>query len=128
MKKDFDTWNRRKKIIHERERVPYFHEREIWWCSLGMNIGFEQDGGEKFERPMLIIKKFNQEIFWALPLTRSGKRNKYYFFLSRKESSTVILSQLRLVSAKRLERLMYKLSKKEFKSILSQVKNFFPKV
>ena len=37
---------------------------EIWMCALGKNIGREQNGGgESFSRPMLVIKKFNNEIF-----------------------------------------------------------------
>jgi mRNA interferase MazF len=128
MKKDFEVWNKKKKIIHERENVPFFHEREIWWCSLGLNVGYEQDGGEKFERPVLVIKKFNRDVFWALPLTTSDKRNQYYFPIGGQEGSAVILSQLRLVSSKRLERLMYKLPKNQFKKILAQVQQFFPKL
>ncbi|MBU2219125.1 hypothetical protein KKG15_01365 [Patescibacteria group bacterium] len=40
--KDFDAWNIQKKKIHSRDEKILFHEREIWWCSLGVNIGFEQ--------------------------------------------------------------------------------------
>ena len=38
--KDFDRWNEQKKKLHDGEREVLFHEREIWWCSLGVNIGF----------------------------------------------------------------------------------------
>lgn len=42
-----------------------FREQEIWWCSLGENIGCEEDGkNELFERPVLILRKFNHEMFW----------------------------------------------------------------
>lgn len=46
MKKDFDKWNNRKKIIDQKEisNQMFFNEREIWWGSLGVNIGYEQDG------------------------------------------------------------------------------------
>ncbi|MFH1170496.1 MAG: hypothetical protein V1704_02965 [Candidatus Vogelbacteria bacterium] len=48
MKKDFDQWNERKKGLHNRDRVPFYHEREIWWCALGVNIGSEQDGSKEY--------------------------------------------------------------------------------
>src|SRR3989344_2616537 len=128
MHKDFNKWNEKKKVIHNRGNTPFFHEREVWWCTLGLNVGYEQDGGDKFERPILIVKKFNRDVLWALPLTTSAKRNEYYFPISGQEGSAVILSQLRLVSSKRLERLMYKLPKGQFKQILAQIQQFFPKV
>jgi hypothetical protein len=63
MKKDFDGWIKKKKSLHEssKEKAAYFYEREIWWCSIGINIGFEQDGkNEHFERPVLVLRKFNR--------------------------------------------------------------------
>ena len=80
--KDFDLWNNKKKIIDQKEisEQMFFNEREIWWGSLGINIGFEQDGkNEEFERPLLIIKKFNRSVVWVVPLTTSDKSNKFYF-------------------------------------------------
>jgi hypothetical protein len=43
MEKDFDQWNSLKKQLNENERIFYAHPREIWWCSLGINIGAEID-------------------------------------------------------------------------------------
>jgi hypothetical protein len=56
MQKDFDRWNERKKIIHDSGENKLYHAREIWWCSLGVNIGSEQDGdNENYTRPVLIL-------------------------------------------------------------------------
>lgn len=99
------------KINNDKKR-PFFHEREVWFSSLGENIGFEQDGsGEKFLRPMLVLRKFNNEVVWVLPLTRTDKTGKYYFRISLvtddgrtdDRPSVIILTQLRLVDAKRLQ-------------------------
>ena len=126
MAKDFDTWNKQKKNINGREHSPLFHEREVWWCSLGLNIGYEQDGGEIFERPVLVIKKFSKDILWILPLTNSHKQNQYYIKLATGTSS-IVLSQLRLISAKRLERFLYKLPEDQFAGILIRLQGFFPR-
>lgn len=80
-KKDYKSWTPIKRTLHNTEEVRlFFHEREIWYCHLGENIGFEQDGrGEQFLRPIVIIRKFNNEIFWGLPLTRAQKDLPFYF-------------------------------------------------
>lgn len=103
--KNFDDWAIQKKIIQDEENPLYFHEGDIWWCKLGTNIGFEQDGkGKTFSRPILIVKKFNQFVFWAVPLSTKLKDNKYYFPFegSDGEVRSAIISQLKLVSIKRL--------------------------
>jgi mRNA interferase MazF len=129
MEKDFDAWNEQKKKINARDSDAFFHEREVWWCSLGVNIGFEQDGtNELFERPVLIVKKFNRDVLWILPLTRSDKENRYYVPITvGDENSTVILSQLRLISSKRLQRYMHKLPQGQFKHIVRLLEQFLPR-
>ncbi len=50
MEKDFNKWNDKKNSINDISDIPNFHEREIWICFLGLNIGFEQDGaGDNFD-------------------------------------------------------------------------------
>lgn len=105
MFKNFWDWHRQKNLLELREKRLYFHEREIWWCNLGLNIGFEQDGkGNKYLRPVIIFRKFNNEVFWAIPLTTKKKNNRFYFKIDNKNSFErfAILSQLKLMDAKRL--------------------------
>lgn len=105
MQKDFDEWNERKKFINdELDTLPY-QERDIWWCSIGINIGFEEDGdGERSERPVLIIHGFSRHICWAIPLTTSMKENPYHFQLGivNGEPSSAIISQMRPIDTQRL--------------------------
>ncbi|OGH69551.1 MAG: hypothetical protein A3C90_00350 [Candidatus Magasanikbacteria bacterium RIFCSPHIGHO2_02_FULL_51_14] len=115
--KRFDAWNTLKKNIHAGERVPLFHEREIWWCALGANVGFEQDGkNELFERPVLVLKKFNRYVLFILPLTRSRRRTAYTYDMGHNDSA-IILSQVRLVSSKRLLRRMRKMAVWQFNEV-----------
>lgn len=105
MKKEFDAWNERKKKLNDRAQAVFFHEREIWFAHLGTNIGFEQDGkGENFGRPILIFRKFNNKVFWGVPLTTREKEGKFYLPIELGDGLTrrAILSQLRLFDAKRL--------------------------
>ena len=102
----------------------YFKERQIWWASLGANIGFEQDGkNDKFERPVLIFKKFNKYMAWCLPLTSKPKEGKYYYWFNYKDQrGTILLSQIRAISSKRLIRKIGILSYEDFKKVRELVK------
>ena len=105
MQKDFKKWIQSKQIVHnERPRI-FFKEREVWFSYVGENIGFEQDGrGDEYLRPVLVLKKFNKEVCWVVPLTRNQKKGAYYFsFTLNNEISTAVLSQIKLVDAKRLK-------------------------
>lgn len=102
----FIEWTKLKVRLHIDERVFYFREKEIWWASLGANIGHEQNGkNHTYERPILILKKFNRHLLWSLPLTSKEKEGDYYFDLKNAGfESRIILSQLKLISSKRLIR------------------------
>ena len=106
MQKDFDAWNDKKKSINGLDPTGiYFNEGDIWWCRIGLNVGDEQDGkGASFERPIIIIRKFNQLLFWAVPLSSKIKKNPYYASCvsSTGEIRSAIISQIRLTSIKRL--------------------------
>ncbi len=106
MKKDYSEWHKKKSDIeHNNDTRVFFHEREVWWCSLGANVGFEQDGkGGKFARPVLVFKKFNKEVFWALPLSTRIKKGKFYANVDLRDDipRVAIVSQLRLIDGKRL--------------------------
>lgn len=72
MQKDFHEWHDQKEKLEQGESRLFFHPREIWFCALGLNVGFEQDGrGEEYLRPVLIFRKFNNQVFWGLPLTKT---------------------------------------------------------
>lgn len=124
----FVEWTKLKIKIHLKEIGGkfYYHEREIWWASLGVNIGFEQDGkNDNFERPVLIIKKFNKDILWILPITSKVKTNKYYHSFKRDDNYyTIILSQLKMISSKRLLRKIGTLPKEEYFQVINKIKDF----
>ena len=128
MDKDFKKWHDKKGNIDKIDKRPFFHEREIWFCHLGLNIGFEQDGkGEDFLRPILIIRKFNNEIFWAVPLTRTSKKSPYYFnFILHDKESVAILSQVRLIDARRLSHKIGEVGEVEFGQLKQKIKALLP--
>lgn len=126
--KDFNNWSFNKFVINQNNR-PFFHEREVWFTHLGLNIGFEQDGsGESYLRPVIIFRKFNNEIFWGIPLTRTKKNNVYYFKLRSKKvlGSRAILSQIRLFDSKRLSYKIETVHKEDFEMLKQKFKALLP--
>jgi mRNA interferase MazF len=118
--KDFDGWHKVKQAIDKGSHLPTFNEREIWWCSIGVNVGHEIDGKNRFyNRPILVVKKFSGRLFWGVALSTQIKQDKHYFpveFHGKKQS--VMLSHLRLYDSKRLHSdLMGKLSDKQFEAV-----------
>ena len=53
--KKFDEWNEVKKQVHNRNNIIHFKEREVYWASIGENVGFEQNGkGSDCSNPVSI--------------------------------------------------------------------------
>ena len=134
--KDFDKWNTIKQET-DKKILPddfFFYEREIWWCSLGKNIGVEVNGkDEGFERPGIILKVFNKDMIWILPITSSVKKSKFYYnFVFNNIKQSVMITQIRTISSKRLRRKIGTISDSDFKRILARlvmlVKNETPPV
>jgi mRNA interferase MazF len=103
-KKDYVTWTSLKRRLHNDGKRVYFKERDIFWASIGENIGFEEDGKHaKFHRPVLIFRKFNDYFFLGIPLSTTSRRGKYYFpFTVGKKVSVAVLSQIRAFDSMRL--------------------------
>jgi len=124
--KYFDNWNNQKKEVQVKKEIPYFYGREIWYIKMWLNIWFEQDWkGENFYRPLIILKKFNKDLFWWIPLTSINKDWKYYFgFIdSNNKKQIVILSQLKLYSSKRLVSKKWDISKIDFINLKEKIKS-----
>lgn len=106
MRKDFDEWNEVKKRTHEHaECLPLYQARQVRWCTLGINVGFEQDGtGEGYSRPVLILKGFSRHACLVVPLTTSRKENPYHVSVGVVDGKDAfaIISQLRLIDTRRL--------------------------
>ncbi len=135
MKKDFDTWNNLKKIFEKENREIFAHPREVWWCSLGLNLGAEIDGkNDNFERPVLIANVYNKETMLVLPITSRERNDKFHYkiFIKTKDVKTgeyrekpvwVKLTQARVISNKRLLRKVDILSIDSFNKIMKVFKD-----
>lgn len=101
---DQKSWADLKEEIRHREKTPFFHEGEVWWCNVGQNIGIEIDGkGMLYLRPVLVFKKFSALGFLGIPLTTSGTTTSdwYVDFQFQNKTSRAALSQIKTFSVNR---------------------------
>lgn len=125
---EFQEWHEKKSKIYQKQQRAYFREREIWWCSVGLNIGDEQNGkGTDFLRPVLILKKFSNNVFWGVLLTSKLKFGRFYYQIhfSNGKKNTVILSQLKLLDAKRLLHKITRLDVDQYQGVICAVLDLF---
>lgn len=125
--KDFDKWHHLKKRLDRHESLPTFAEREIWWCSIGVNIGFEMFGkSQVFTRPVLIVRKFGGYTFLGVPLTSKSKPGYYrYPYALDGQYGDILFDQIRTYDARRLASLKGKVHPNEFKKIKQAMKTCF---
>jgi mRNA interferase MazF len=101
----YDEWNKKKQDLQFSDKTNkiYFKEGQIWWCSVGLNIGDESYGkGEGFYRPVLIIKKLSNNLCVCLPLTSKEKVGSWFVeIVLSNERNWVMLSQIKSISKKR---------------------------
>ena len=81
---------------------------------------------KNFLRPVVIVKKFNNEICWGIPTTKKTKKGKHYFSFEYKEDefTTAILSQLRLIDSKRLDYKIGTMKEDDFVEIKKRLISF----
>lgn len=124
MEKDFTAWSALKTQLNNHPATPTFAEREVWWCSIGLNIGHESDGkSDLYSRPVLIVRKFNRQLFWGIPLSTQVKESPYYHPITFKgQQQSLMLSQLRLWESSRFTRKMGQIPKEEFSEVKEKLR------
>lgn len=125
MQKDFDEWNEHKKETNSRKDTLLYHQRDVRWCRLGTNVGFEQDGtGTDHSRPVLVLKAFSRSVCLVIPLTTSTKQNPYHVSVGiiGNRPAFAIISQLRLIDTKRLDQKISTLDKAVFEDVRKAAK------
>lgn len=125
--KRFRAWHSLKIKINLSNNIPNgYKERDIWWVSVGHNVGIEEDGkGGDFSRPVLIVKGFSKYQFWGVPLSTTKKTGIYYHpFMACGNVSTALLSQLRVYDTRRLINKYGVVGVKDFATIKKKLQGF----
>jgi len=134
--KDFVNWFILKPNLDVKNLSLKIAEREIWRCSVGVNVGTEIDGKNStnqiekklFTRPVLILKKLSQYSIIGIPLTRSSKIGTWYYPIKLKdENSSLLFSKIRMSDSRRFQRKIEKISDSEFEKIKKKLIKFIQK-
>ncbi len=118
--KQYDAWNEVKKVTNLNEKNIYFKERDVFWIKLGENIGYEQNGkGDKFQRPVIVVKKYTSDMFLGVPLSTTLREGTFFFQFNfiENEISTALLVQNRLFSSKRFIKKIGKIKEDDFEKL-----------
>jgi len=124
----YDKWNSLKKQLNEKDKIIKFSQGNIYFMSIGINIGHETYGKDSlFLRPVLVYKKLSKTMFVGIPLTSSTKEGSYYFSFNYKKgkTSTAMLNQIRVLDIRRTEYLSGRINKNIFRNLELKVKDFF---
>jgi len=118
--KDYAAWSIYKQTLDSKEFGRFFHEREVWWCALGVNVGTEQDGkNEFFERPVLILKKVMQDLLLVAPVTSRLRDHPDRITANiAGQRSQILLSHMRAISCKRLLRRIGRIKTSVFQDVI----------
>lgn len=105
MNKWFALWIVLKEKLHGKiSKPPQVSEGDIWWASIGENIGYEINGKSKlFTRPVIILKKISKGFYFAIPTTSQSRVGSWYIgFPESSLIKTACLHQARPVDYRRL--------------------------
>lgn len=118
--KDFTGWINIKKKLHDKEhKPPFVSEGDIWWTSLGENVGSEVNGkSEIFSRPVIILKKLAHGFYFVVPTSTKLNKGTWYIPFRHKEiDSVACLHQARAIDYRRLSSKLGTLDNNDFKDI-----------
>lgn len=127
----FDRRNNEKKKIHSKGaawwgKIFYINHKEIWYVKLWINVWYEQNGKQKFQRPVLILRKL-WHLFLTLPLTTKEKNNWYHRELKTftHKRSRLILSQIKVIDKNRFIEKIGAINDEEFENIKKDLKEYY---
>ena len=117
--KRFDQWIELKESLHNKKNFPHFNEGEVWWVSVGENIGREINGKSTlFSRPMVVYKKLSRELFLGIPTTSQDRIGTWYVPVTYSTHKvTAVLSQVRTIDNRRLSSRIGQLNSDNFSKI-----------
>lgn len=124
----YQSWFPQKMQLDRRTGVASYGQREVWWCQLGVNIGYEIYGhGQAFTRPVLVLQKYSRFTFLAAPLSTAAPKTQLHVPVTIAGRQGIVrLDQLRTLDARRLVgKRLAKMSPLAFANIQQTVRRQF---
>ncbi len=111
-------------IIHQ---APHVSEGEVWWASIGENVGAEINGkSQYFSRPVLIFRKFSHNFYFVIPMTTKKHLGSWYVsFQLQNLEVTACLHQSRSIDYRRLSKRLGEIDGIDFDRVKSAFKKLY---
>jgi mRNA interferase MazF len=118
--KRFLEWIGLKEKLHEtNHRPPLVSERDMWWASVGENVGSEMNGKSgRFSRPVLILKKLAHGFYLVAPTTTQPRDGTWYVHVRLSDQDEfVCLNQMKTIDYRRLHSKLGQIDTDNFKKV-----------
>ena len=102
---NFDEWNEEKQQIDRKtSRPPFVSVGDIWWISIGKNVGAEINGkNRRYSRPAVILKKLKHDFYLVAPTTSQIKHGSWCVSVRQGDATmSVCLHQIRTIDYRRV--------------------------
>lgn len=128
--KDFDEWIILKKDLDKSvHKPPYVSEGDIWWASVGENVGSEIGGKSNlFSRPVIIFRKLAHGFYFVIPTTTKKRQGSWYVSFKHKgQLGVASLHQTRSIDYRRFYNKLGTLDDSDFLNIKEGFKKLYIK-
>ena len=118
--KRFAEWIGLKESLHyKNHKPPFVSERDIWWVSVGENVGSEINGKSKlFSRPVVILRKLAHGFYFVIPTTTQAKEGSWFVSFRHGERDMVAcLHQARAIDYRRFSSKLGMLDTNDFRKV-----------
>lgn len=118
--KRFFEWVGLKQRLHYIEHAPpLVSERDIWWASIGENVGSEINGKSAlFSRPVIVLKKLSHGFYFVIPTTTQIREGSWYVpFRQQGKDMLACLHQARAIDFRRLSSRLGKVDGDDFERV-----------
>lgn len=117
----------KQKLDASQSIVPKVSEGQIWWASLGENVGYEINGkSQLFTRPVIIFKKLARGFYFVVPTTTQQKIGTWYLSFNHKGVKEVAcLHQARSIDYRRLYSKLGELDHLDYVKVADGLKNLY---
>jgi mRNA interferase MazF len=104
MKRFLEWFPVKMKLDAKENKPPLVSEGDIWWASLGENIGTEVNGKSAiFSRPVIILKRLSRETYFVIPATTQNHSGSWYVpYTYDGQRAIACLHQARSIDYRRL--------------------------
>jgi mRNA interferase MazF len=126
--KRFLAWIGLKQRLHEaKHQPPLVSEADIWWASVGENVGSEINGKSNlFSRPVVIYKKLSHGFYFVVPTTTKQREGTWFVPFRQKDKTMVAcLHQARAIDHRRLSSKLGTIDDEDFQRVKAGFRNLY---